>query len=72
VARAYTAACTPDLFLFDADRKLVYRGQFDSSRPGNDEPITGADLDAAVRAVVDGRPPAADQRPSVGCSIKWR
>ena len=72
VARAYTAACTPDLFLFDADRKLVYRGQFDSSRPGNNQPVTGADVDAAVRAVADGKTPEGDQRPSIGCSIKWR
>lgn len=72
VARAYTAACTPDLFLFDADRELVYRGQFDSSRPGNDEPVTGADLEAAVRAVAGGTKPSGDQRPSIGCSIKWR
>lgn len=72
VARAHTAACTPDLFLFDAGRRLVYRGQFDASRPGNGQPVTGADLDAAVRAVVDGRQPTGDQRPSVGCSIKWR
>lgn len=72
VARAYDAACTPDLYLFDADRRLVYRGQFDSSRPGNGEPVTGADLDAAVRAVAAGRPVEGDQRPSIGCSIKWK
>jgi peroxiredoxin len=72
VARAYGAACTPDLFLFDAAGELAYRGQFDASRPGNDEPVTGADLDAAVRAVAAGRRPPADQTPSIGCSIKWR
>lgn len=72
VAKAYTAACTPDFFLFDADRSLVYRGQLDDSRPGNDVPVTGADLRAAIDAVLGGREVASDQRPSVGCSIKWR
>lgn len=72
VAKAYTAACTPDFFLFDADRRLVYRGQFDDSRPRNDVPVTGVDLRAAIDAVLAGRPTAEDQRPSVGCSIKWR
>jgi peroxiredoxin len=72
VARAYRAACTPDFFLFDAQRRLVYRGQFDDSRPGNGRPVTGADLRAAVDATLDGRSPAADQFPSVGCNIKWR
>jgi peroxiredoxin len=72
VARAYGAACTPDFFLFDGDRRLVYRGQFDASRPGNGLPVTGADLRAAVDAVLDGRPVDTDQRPSIGCSIKWR
>jgi peroxiredoxin len=72
IAKAYTAACTPDFFLFDADRSLVYRGQLDDSRPGNDVPVTGADLRAAIDAVLAGREVAADQRPSVGCSIKWR
>jgi peroxiredoxin len=72
VARAYHAACTPDFFLFDGDRRLVYRGQFDDSRPGNGLPVTGADLRAAIDAVLQGRPVAADQRPSIGCSIKWR
>jgi len=72
VAKAYTAACTPDFFLFDGQRKLVYRGQFDDSRPGNGIPVTGADLRAAIDAVLDGRPVDPDQRPSVGCSIKWR
>jgi len=72
VARAYRAACTPDFFLFDADRRLVYRGQLDGSRPKNDVPVTGADLGAAIDAVLDGRPVPDDQRPSMGCNIKWR
>ena len=72
VARAYGAACTPDFFLFDGDRRLAYRGQFDASRPGNGVPVTGADLRAAVDAVLGGRPVDTDQRPSIGCSIKWR
>jgi peroxiredoxin len=72
VAAAYTAACTPDFFLFDGDRRLVYRGQFDDSRPRNDLPVTGNDLRAAIEAARAGRPASKDQRPSVGCSIKWR
>ena len=72
VARAYDAACTPDFFLFDRDRTLVYHGQFDASRPRNSEPITGADLRAAADAVLAGRPVAAKQTPSIGCNIKWR
>ena len=72
VARAYGAVCTPDFFLFDRSRRLVYRGQFDDSRPGNDRPVTGADLRAAADAVLAGRPVAAEQRPSVGCNIKWK
>jgi peroxiredoxin len=72
VAHAYHAACTPDFFLFDGDLRLVYRGQFDRSRPGNGVPITGEDLRAAVDAVLAGKPPLADQRPSVGCNIKWK
>jgi peroxiredoxin len=72
VARAYRAACTPDFFLFDADRRLVYRGQLDASRPGNGVPVTGADLRAAVGAVLAGRPVPDDQRPSLGCNIKWK
>ena len=72
VAKAYTAACTPDFFLFDGQRQLVYRGQFDDSRPGNGVPVTGADLRAAIDAVLHGRQVDPDQRPSVGCSIKWR
>lgn len=71
-AKTYTAACTPDFFLFDADRRLVYRGQLDDSRPGNGVPVTGADLRTAIEAVLSDRPVSGDQRPSVGCSIKWR
>ena len=72
VAIAFKAACTPDLFLFDADHSLVYRGQFDSSRPGNGHPVTGADLRVACDAVLGGQPVATEQRPSIGCNIKWR
>jgi peroxiredoxin len=71
-ARAYHAACTPDFFLFDADRRLVYRGQLDDSRPGNDQPVTGADLRAALDAVLAGQPVAENQKPSMGCNIKWK
>jgi peroxiredoxin len=72
VAKAYTAACTPDFFLFDADRALVYRGQLDDSRPSNGLPVTGTDLRAAIDAVLSGGPVSEDQRASIGCSIKWR
>jgi peroxiredoxin len=72
VAKAYRAACTPDFFLFDARRRLVYRGQFDDSRPGNGRPVTGADLRAAIDATLAGRAPVAEQQPSLGCNIKWR
>ena len=72
VAKAYRAACTPDLYVFERSRKLVYRGQFDDSRPGNGRPVTGADLRAACDAMLAGRAPAADQKPSIGCNIKWR
>ncbi len=72
VAKAYRAACTPDFFLFDAKRTLVYRGQLDGSRPGNAVPVTGADLRAALDAVLAGVPVAKDQKPSLGCNIKWR
>jgi len=72
VARAYRAACTPDFFLFDRERRLVYRGQFDSSRPGNNLPVTGADLRAAADAVLAGSSPSADQKVSIGCNIKWK
>lgn len=71
-AKAYTAVATPDFLLFDKDRKLVYRGQYDDSRPGNAVPVTGKDLRAAVDAVLAGKPVAADQKHAVGCSIKWR
>jgi hypothetical protein len=72
VAKAYRAACTPDFFLFDADRRLVYRGQMDDSRPGNGVPVTGKDLRAALDAVLAGRPVPKNQQPSVGCNIKWK
>ncbi len=71
IARAFNAACPPDFFLFDANRRLVYRGQFDGSRPKSDVPITGADLRAAADAVLAGKPAPAMQRPSMGCNIKW-
>jgi peroxiredoxin len=71
VAKAYRAACTPDFFLFDRDRRLVYRGQFDSSRPDSGLPITGADLRGAMDAVLAGKKPAEKQLPSIGCNIKW-
>ena len=72
VAKAYTAACTPDFFLFNRDRKLVYRGQLDDSRPGNGKPVTGRDLRAAMDAVLADKPVNANQVPSIGCNIKWR
>jgi peroxiredoxin len=72
VATAYRAACTPDFFLFDADRRLVYRGQMDASRPQSDVPVTGEDLRAALDAVLAGEPVAEDQTPSIGCNIKWK
>jgi peroxiredoxin len=71
-AKAYHAACTPDFFLFDKDRQLVYRGQFDDSRPGNTVPVTGDDMRAAVDAVLAGAAVATEQKPSMGCNIKWR
>ena len=71
-AKAYRAACTPDFFVYDQDRKLVYRGQLDDSRPSNDMPVTGADLRAALDAVIEGRPVNEDQKPSIGCNIKWK
>ena len=71
VAKAYVAACTPDFYLFDGALRLVYCGQFDSSRPRNQEPVTGADLRAAVAGLLAGEPPLAVQRPSTGCNIKW-
>ncbi len=72
VAKAYSAACTPDFFVFDANRTLVYRGQLDDSRPGNGKPVTGRDLRDAMDAVLANRPVRADQRPSLGCNIKWK
>jgi peroxiredoxin len=72
VARAYQAACTPDFFVFDAELKLAYRGRLDGSTPGNGVALTGGDLRAALDALLDGRTPPADQRPSMGCNIKWR
>ena len=71
VAQRYTAACTPDFFVFDGNQKLVYRGQLDDSRPGNDVPVTGKDLRAALDAVLAGQPVPAEQKPSIGCNIKW-
>lgn len=72
LARALRAACTPEFFLFDASHRLAYRGQFDDARPNNDRPVTGADLRAALDAVLEGRSPSEDQKPSIGCSIKWK
>jgi peroxiredoxin len=72
VAKAYRAACTPDLYLFSQNRKLVYRGQFDDSRPGNGVPVTGKDLRAALDAVLAGKPVSPSQKASVGCNIKWK
>jgi peroxiredoxin len=72
VARAYRAACTPDFFLFDGAQKLVYRGQMDDSRPGSEIPVTGRDLRQALDAVLEGRPVPAEQKPSLGCNIKWK
>jgi len=72
VAKAFAAACTPDFFLYDRERRLAYRGQFDDSRPSTDLPVTGADLRAACDAVLVGEEPSPEQRPSVGCNIKWK
>jgi peroxiredoxin len=72
VAQSFSAACTPDFFLFDKTRKLAYRGQLDDSRPGNGKPITGQDLRHALDAVVAGRAPGGSQKPSIGCNIKWK
>jgi len=72
VAKSYTAACTPDFFLFDEDRTLAYRGQLDDSRPESGIPVTGRDLRAAIDAVLEGKAAAAEQRPSIGCNIKWK
>lgn len=72
VAKAYEAACTPDFYIFDGSMKLAYRGQMDGSRPGNDVPVTGEDLRAALDAILSGQPVSEDQRPSLGCNIKWK
>jgi peroxiredoxin len=72
VAKAYRAACTPDFYVFDKDKKLVYRGQMDGSRPSNNIPVTGSDLRDALDAVLAGRPVSTNQRPSLGCNIKWK
>ncbi len=72
VAKAYQAACTPDFYIFDANLTCVYRGQFDDSRPGTDIPVTGQDLSAALDAIIAGEPVNADQKPSIGCNIKWK
>ncbi|MEM9024027.1 MAG: thioredoxin family protein [Bacteroidota bacterium] len=72
VARAYDAACTPDLYVFDAGLHCVYRGQLDGARPGNGVPVTGEDLRAALDAILAGEPVSADQKPSIGCNIKWK
>ena len=72
IAKAYRAACTPDFFLFGSDRRLVYRGQFDDSQTGNGIPVTGKDLRAALDLLLAGRPASADQKPSLGCNIKWK
>jgi peroxiredoxin len=72
VARAYDAACTPDFFLFDTHRRLVYRGELDDSRPGNNVPVTGKDLRSAMDAMLEGRAVSEQQKPSIGCNIKWR
>lgn len=71
-AKAFTAACTPDFFLFDEARRLVYRGQLDDSRPDNGKPVTGSDLRAALDALLEGREISTDQNPSIGCNIKWK
>ena len=72
VAKAYRAACTPDIFLFDRERKLVYRGQFDDARPGNGRPVTGLDLKNAIKSVRTQKPVGPDQKPATGCNIKWK
>lgn len=72
VAKSYDAACTPDIYLFDDQFKLVYRGQFDSSRPSNSIPVTGGDLRSALDSVLAGKPISPDQKPSIGCNIKWK
>lgn len=72
IARAYLAACTPDFYIFDKDLKCVYRGQMDDSRPSNDIPVTGKDIRATLDAILAGKPVNEDQKPSIGCNIKWK
>jgi hypothetical protein len=72
VAKAYQAACTPDFFIYDAALQLVYRGQLDDSRPGNGQPVTGADIRRALDHLLKNEPVQDDQKPSIGCNIKWR
>jgi hypothetical protein len=72
IAKTYRAACTPDFFLFDEERRLVYRGQLDDSRPGNSQPLTGRDLRSAIDAVLSGKSVPTEQRASIGCNIKWK
>ena len=72
VAKVYRAACTPDIYLFDHNQRLVYRGQFDDSRPGNGVPVTGKDLRAALDALLEGKTVPSTQKPSIGCNIKWK
>jgi peroxiredoxin len=72
VAKAYRAACTPDIYVFDREQRLVYRGQWDDSRPGNGLPVTGKDVRAALDAVLEGKAVSANQKPSIGCNIKWK
>jgi peroxiredoxin len=72
VAKAYRAACTPDIYVFDEDQRLAYRGQLDDSRPGNNIPVTGKDVRAALEAVLTGKPVPPNQKPSIGCNIKWK
>lgn len=72
VAKAYQAACTPDFYVFDGDLKLVYRGQLDDSRPGNNEPVNGKDIRAALENILAGKPVDKNQKPSIGCNIKWK
>ena len=71
-AKAYQAACTPDFYIFDGSMKLVYRGQLDDSRSGNEIPVTGKDIRAALDAILAGEPVSEDQKPSIGCNIKWK